>query len=161
MAPDYERLQQAILEQYRCKPNSIHGLGHWLQVERIGLLLAKSSGADEEVVRLFALFHDACRWNDSHDDGHGARGAELARNLQGTLFELDDERLQTLCLACEGHTDGRLSDDATIATCWDADRLDLGRVGIFPHRKFMSTEAARQAADKGNLCSLQLRFRAS
>jgi uncharacterized protein len=33
---------------------------------------------------------------------------------------------------------------ATIQTCWDADRLDLGRVGITPHPSRLCTEAARR-----------------
>jgi len=148
---NYDRLMEAILAQYRGDPDSIHGVGHWRKVERIGLLLAETSGADVEVVRLFAFFHDACRWNDNRDPQHGARGADLARQFQGNLFLLDERKLQALCLACEQHTDGQLSSDPTIGTCWDADRLDLGRVGIYPHWKFMSTEAGRIAAKKGNL----------
>ncbi|HSW29094.1 MAG TPA: hypothetical protein VLH75_06290 [Longimicrobiales bacterium] len=36
-------------------------------------------GADPLVADLFALFHDARRWNDGGDREHGARGAALAR----------------------------------------------------------------------------------
>jgi len=32
----------------------------------------------------------------------------------------------------------------TILTCWDADRLDLGRVHITPSRNYLSTEPARR-----------------
>ena len=42
------------------------------------------------------------------------------------------------------HTGGRTSDDPTTGTCWDADRLDIGRVGIIPHQRYMSTEPARR-----------------
>ena len=38
---------------------------------------------------------------------------------------------------------GRLSKDATIQTCWDADRLDLGRVGERPNPTYLGTKAAR------------------
>ena len=39
------------------------------------------------------------------------------------------------------------NDDAiTIGTCWDADRLDLGRVGIIPSSDFMSTQAGKESA---------------
>jgi hypothetical protein len=48
--------------------------------------------------------------------------------------------------ACCNHTDGTLSADSTIATCWDADRLDLGRVGIVPDPAFMSTMTGRELA---------------
>jgi uncharacterized protein len=32
----------------------------------------------------------------------------------------------------------------TIQTCWDADRLDLGRVGVTPHPSRLCTEVARR-----------------
>jgi uncharacterized protein len=31
----------------------------------------------------------------------------------------------------------------TVSTCWDADRLDLGRVGIEPHPDYLCTAEAR------------------
>ena len=40
------------------------------------------------------------------------------------------------------HTDGTISDDPTIGCCWDADRLDLPRVGMQPDPALLSTEAA-------------------
>jgi uncharacterized protein len=46
--------------------------------------------------------------------------------------------------ACEGHTHERTHPDVTIQTCWDADRLDLGRVGITPHPSRLCTGAARE-----------------
>jgi HD superfamily phosphodiesterase len=46
---------------FRCGLQSIHGPSHWQRVENFGLDIAKSSGADLTVVRLFALLHDSCR----------------------------------------------------------------------------------------------------
>ena len=37
----------------------------------------------------------------------------------------------------------------TIGTCWDADRLDLGRVGVIPSVDFMSTQDGKEAACVG------------
>jgi uncharacterized protein len=34
----------------------------------------------------------------------------------------------------------------TVLTCWDADRLDLGRVGIRPAPRLLCTSAARDPA---------------
>ena len=48
--------------------------------------------------------------------------------------------------ACTWHTHGQLSSDPTIATCWDADRLDLGRVGMRPHADYMSTAKGKELA---------------
>ena len=36
--------------------------------------------------------------------------------------------MQQLTEACRDHSMGRLSRDLTIQVCWDADRLDLGRL---------------------------------
>jgi uncharacterized protein len=40
------------------------------------------------------------------------------------------------------HSGGEVSTNATIQTCWDSDRLDLGRVGIKPSAQYISEEAA-------------------
>ena len=111
--------------------------------------LAQRTGADEAVVRLFALFHDSRRENDGYDTGHGTRGSWYARELRGSAYELSDERFELLRHACEWHTVGRHHGDPTIATCWDADRLDLGRVGITPNPDCMSTEPGREIAAAG------------
>jgi hypothetical protein len=44
--------------------------------------------------------------------------------------------------ACAGHTNSFRSNDATVGTCCDADRLDIGRVGVVVNPSFMSTQAA-------------------
>ena len=74
------------------------------------------------------------------------RAAEFARTLRGRLFDLTDHEFGLLHRACAGHTHERTHPDVTIRTCWDADRLDLGRVGISPHPKYLGTEVARRPA---------------
>jgi uncharacterized protein len=49
-----------------------------------------------------------------------------------------------LLRALTEHADGYKSEDPTIGVCWDADRLDLPRVGIQPNRELLSTTAARK-----------------
>ena len=121
----------------------IHGAAHWARVRYNGLLLARSTGADTRVVELFAFLHDARRENDGHDTDHGERAAELARELDGRLFALDRRAMLQLEVAWRDHSAGETRAEATIQTCWDADRLDLGRVGIRPHPRYLCTEAAR------------------
>jgi uncharacterized protein len=60
------------------------------------------------------------------------------------VFELSDREFQLLHRACAGHTHERIHPDVTIQTCWDADRLDLGRVGITPSPYYLNTEAAKR-----------------
>lgn len=130
-------------------PRGNHGLAHWGRVREIGLRLAKLTGADAHVVALFALFHDAGRQKGSRDPGHGARGAALAKEFYWPwyrrCFDATEEQMDILCRACARHTSGSPEDAQviTVATCWDADRLDLGRVGITPRAEFLSTQAAR------------------
>jgi uncharacterized protein len=143
---DWAALQEHVSGQFPMRhERTPHGPEHWTRVERIGLRLAEECGADRTVVRLFALFHDSRRENDYRDNGHGWRGARLAESLRGNLFTLDDERMRLLVEACEGHTDGRTSADPTVGACWDADRLDLMRVGMYPNPKFMSTAPAKRS----------------
>jgi uncharacterized protein len=67
----------------------------------------------------------------------------LATSLRGTLFELPDAAFDLLSIACTFHTDGRTDGDITVQTCWDADRLDLGRAGIVIRPDRLCTMAAR------------------
>ena len=138
------KLIATVRSQYRLDFWGIHGLSHWSRVLFNGLRLARYTGADENVVALFALFHDACRINDCLDPQHGARGADLARQYRGQLFELSDKGMMLLYVACENHTLGFVLADPTVQTCWDADRLDLWRIGVRPDRKRLCTDAAKQ-----------------
>ncbi len=142
-AHDYPALLAAILGGYALSPDGYHGVVHWARVLENGHAVADQNGADHEVVSLFALFHDARRLNDDHDPGHGQRGGELAFALRGSLVHLDDRRFDLLYEACLRHTDGDTEADPTIQACWDADRLDLGRVGITPNPRYLCTDAAR------------------
>jgi uncharacterized protein len=137
------RIVAEILKGYAMSPWGFHGVTHWARVLENGLKLAERTGADREVVTLFALFHDSRRIDDGDDYGHGGRGAELALELRGVVYDLDDARFELLYRACHLHTGGRTDDSDTVLTCWDADRLDLGRVGITPNPKYLCTDAGR------------------
>jgi uncharacterized protein len=142
--PDAGRLVAAVLERSTGKDSSLHGEEHWRRVAAAGLaLLPETPAADPAVVFLFALFHDSMRFNDGHDPLHGPRGAALARELRGGAFDLEDAEMGLLGFACEEHTNGGVGRDATVGVCWDADRLNLWRVGIRPDPRLLSTEAAR------------------
>jgi uncharacterized protein len=120
-----------------------HSVAHWARVFENGLRLAGETGANVEVVRLFAVPHDSRRVNEYTDHDHGPRAAEFARRLRGRSFELTDEEFRLLHTACAGHTRELTHPDVTVRTCRDADRLDLGRVGITPDPSLL-TEVARR-----------------
>lgn len=123
-------LVEKILEEYPLDPGGIHGPGHWLRVMAYGRLLAAQNGAGLKVLALFGLLHDARRFFERRDPGHGARAAVYARRLAGEgLLEVPSRELDLLCRACAGHTGGLGHPELTVATCWDADRLDLHRFG--------------------------------
>ena len=141
---DHALILQEILRDYALPWRGDHGVVHWARVLENGLRVAEANGGDAEVVRLFALFHDSRRVNEDVDHGHGMRGGDLARAWRGSLVHLDDARFALLYDACALHTDGHTTGDPTLLACWDADRLDLGRVGIVPKPNLLCTDMARE-----------------
>src|SRR4051794_32696476 len=144
MEPNLPLILQAVLEVYALPWDGDHGVAHWARVLENGLRLAGETGANVAVVRLFAILHDSRRVSEATDPEHGPRAAEFARTLRGPLFNLPEPEFRLLHRACAGHTHERTHPDVTIRTCWDADRLDLGRVGITPHPSRLCTEVARR-----------------
>jgi uncharacterized protein len=136
-------LLQVIRRQFAIDWQGPHGIRHWERVRENGLRLARETGANTTVVELFAFLHDSRRLNEWEDAGHGARAAEFLLTLQGRFFHVTDEELALLADACLHHSDGYMDGDVTVRTCWDADRLDLGRVGVRPDPRYLCTEAAR------------------
>jgi len=121
---------------------SLHGPGHWEQVERNVIELAKNTpGCDIEVARLFAILHDCKRQDEEIDKEHGERAAEFAQELYDkSILDIDFEQFLTLKFAIKHHNDGSVNSNPTTGVCWDADRLDLPRVGIVPIAKMLSTQ---------------------
>ncbi len=136
-------LLNAIIEQYTLPLDGMHGLSHWARVLENGRQLAPMTGANLRVVELFAVLHDAKRLNEKRDPAHGRRAAEFVRSLRH-LLELADRELELLVMACIYHADGWVEGDVTVRTCWDADRLDICRVGVRLDPRYLCTAAARE-----------------
>ncbi len=135
---------QAIFEGYALSLDGEHGPRHWGRVLVNGRRLAEDTGTDLRVVEMFALFHDSRRKNEEIDNGHGKRGAKLAKTLhEAGALGLTDDQFDLLYNACAHHTGGKVKAHPTIQTCWDADRLDLGRVWITPKPRYLCTSAAK------------------
>jgi uncharacterized protein len=125
-----------------------HGPDHWFQVWITGEELAQRvQGVNLEVVGMFALFHDAMRYGDDDPD-HGRRGWMLWEEVEKDLLlghrrteRWTDAHSALLFEACAKHSLGQRSMDPTIGVCWDADRLDIHRLGLWPTPQFISTEA--------------------
>lgn len=132
-----------LRRRFRLNWRGIHGAGHWARVRANGLWLVQSTGADRAVVELFAVLHDSCREDDGLDIGHGERSAERVLEVCDDLLGVGREQARLLAFACRHHSDGGTEADVTVQTCWDADRLNLGRAGIRPQPRYLCTAAAR------------------
>ncbi len=140
-----EILNHEIFQAGLILGSDIHSIEHWKRVETYGLMMAKKNGADKEVISLFACLHDARRESDDHDPEHGERAAALLLDLiKARVLALTDKQYDQLKLALRLHpvTEAK-SEDLTVRTCWDADRLDLWRAGIEPDPKYMFTEEGK------------------
>ena len=140
---DRKGLLKAVLKQFKVDRQGVHGPGHWARVRYHALMIGRSTGADLLVVELFAFLHDSKRLNEYDDPEHGNRAAKYAKELNGKFFQLSEEQIEKLCHAMTFHSDGGIHADPTIQTCWDADRLDLGRVGKKPKAQYLSKEGAK------------------
>ncbi len=142
IAPELVRL---VLSQFALDINEIHGPQHWFRVAANGRrLAAETSGADPIVIEHFALLHDSKRVNEEADRGHGRRAAVFIDEI-GAHLSLTDGQIDLLKQACSGHDLGHTEANPTIGCCWDADRLDLSRLGRRPYSRLLSTAAAQNA----------------
>ncbi len=80
-------LTKTIRSQFQLDWQGIHGAPHWARVQEKGLRLAEITGANADVVRLFAFLHDSRRLNDGTDPLHGTRAVDFATQLRGRVFE--------------------------------------------------------------------------
>jgi ribA/ribD-fused uncharacterized protein len=134
------------LDQFRLDVKTTdHGPRHWGHVWLNAKLLCKAHSVPPEVPCWFAYLHDACRVDEGRDHEHGPRAAAWAIKLrcQGELA-LSDENFEALHLALHEHSNGHSRGPLLAKICWDADRLDLGRVGIAVNPEMLCTPAARR-----------------
>lgn len=126
--------------------NGVHGLPHWRRVWFHGRCLAASVDVDPAILACFEFLHDSQHHNDHHDPQHGQRAADFALSLRNAsvINELDASAFEHLCEAMRHHSDGHTKADPALRACWDADRLDLLRVGIRPAPHRLCTEYARR-----------------
>jgi uncharacterized protein len=150
-----QRLWAQVVSDFPLGIGTLHGPSHWVRVERNGLYLADKMGLHGKLVSYFALFHDCQRINESVDDGHGRRGAEYIDGVIDQITDLSADELELLKQACAGHTDQHQTDEPFFAVCWDADRLDLGRVGSELKLKYFNTQPARDMVAANDFAPLR------
>lgn len=123
-----------------------HGIAHWSRVWLHGRRLAQALDVNPAVLAWFAYLHDSQRLDEGTDRGHGSRAADFAVRLRQrcVIQELAPREFEWLCEAMRLHSDGHTEGEPALRACWDADRLDLGRVGIRPAPRYLCSELARQ-----------------
>ena len=141
--------------------SQLHGPAHWSRVRYFGAQLAAREGLPEEAracVEIFAWVHDLAREHDGGGNQHAIDGALYLDEVLPAVFPgLSAAQRETVRAAVRYHSDGMVAREAyqlgllagiegasdllirTIGCCWDADRLDLPRVGIWPSGDLMST----------------------
>jgi len=142
-----KKIIDVLYEESLYFESDIHGMKHWKAVEQNGRKIAALNGACIKTIEYFSVLHDCMRDNEGYDPGHGPRGAKFARQHRD-LIELDDAAFEVLCTAIATHTEGRSwffeAKNPVIATCWDADRLDIDRIaGIQVDPNQLITNEAR------------------
>jgi uncharacterized protein len=147
-------------------PSDIHGPAHWSRVRRFGALLAEGEALPDEArscVEIFAWVHDLAREDDYGGNAHAIAGAVYIDQVVPAVFgAVSPDQMTALRAAIRYHSDGMTAPEAleagllaggdwdpglvvaTVGCCWDADRLDLPRVGIVPDGRLMSTSAWRR-----------------
>ena len=139
-----KRVREYVLKDTR--ERGYHGIDHWDRVFVNGQLLITRK-VNPLVVGLFAYLHDYCRLDDGDDLQHGPRAAAFIDTIRDTLLvDVSDKEIWLLKEACRLHTVTGKTGDPTIDACFDADRLDLGRVGIIPDPAKLATKKGKEIA---------------
>jgi len=132
-------LFQSAISQMGVEPFGLHGVIHWNGVYQNCLMLDPEPTMIEDwFYWCFSMLHDCCRYSEYGDARHPEKAAKLV--------EPDTDFNKQLNYTIRYHSAGVISEDLHTGTCWDADRLELPRVGITPDPKLMSTEAGKEAA---------------
>jgi len=102
------------------------------------------------VISYFAYLHDSQRQSEDIDPNHAERASIYCEQLyEQEVLKITKKQFSQLLYACKFHSDTKVkTDDLTIATCWDADRLDLVRLGITPDPFFLQTQAGKIIASE-------------
>lgn len=158
------KAMKIVAPQFRLNlQDGVHGVSHWSRVWVHGQALADTLDVNPCIPAWFAFLHDSQRFNDGRDPQHGARAADFALSLRhsGTLTELDAREFEHLCEAMRLHSDGHTQAEAAIQACWDADRLDLARVGIDPLPRYLCTAYAKWTPTIANAMRMSMRMKRS
>jgi uncharacterized protein len=105
--------------------SATYRFNHILNVVEIGADIARKEGADVDVVRVAALFHDVAKL-DAKQDAHASEGARVAREYLESHGDYPASFVDRVCRIVEHHSyQGEVTDLSLEAQCLiEADILD-------------------------------------
>lgn len=127
-------LSEAQAQQLYVLGDAAHDFDHILRVAELGVQLARTEQADEEVVLLAAYLHDVPSevYASTRGDHHYA-AAEFARQYL-MMHEMEPNRIENVVHCIEAHRfrDQSVQPQTAEAKClYDADKLDsIGAIGV-------------------------------
>jgi len=149
MFDKYDNILNLIIKDLKINLYGDHGIKHWERVYKNTKILSDYYKVESEVFELFSILHDSKRENEYRDEEHGLRASLFTKQLLDKgLIVLNIEDSNRLLFACKNHTikdkNDSLYKDLIVQICFDSDKLDLGRVGIYPDSKRMFTSYSKQ-----------------
>ena len=129
---DWGRLLAEARDGSALAHEPMHGEAHWRGVAWAGLRIQKLSPCiKRDAVIAFAVLHDCRRETDDWDPEHGDRAARVAIRSRPLRRLIGAEGREIVAEACRLHERGLTRPGSlTIGACWDADRVNLVRLGF-------------------------------
>ena len=109
------------LEQMPDAGKRTGAIAHLYGVSLAATMLAKKRGLDPELASMSAMLHDLHAYKSGSYDDHAHKGAELAREILGTLKLTTMEETETICSAIFHHDDKQVVDGPMDELLKDAD----------------------------------------
>ena len=99
-------------------------VAHLYGVALAATIIAKKRGLDTEIVSMAAMLHDLQAYKTGSYDDHAHKGADLAREILGTLKLTDGAETDMICSANYHHDDKLVTDGSMDEALKDADVID-------------------------------------
>ncbi|MHB9031383.1 MAG: HD domain-containing protein [Candidatus Latescibacterota bacterium] len=129
----------------------IHGLEHLRRVACTAGRIALWENEDMKAAVVGGFLHDCARVNDGGGQEHAYDSAIIAEEVLRRHFpELDADRV---VFAIHHHAAGLIAEDLLVGAIWDADRLDLVRLGVRVRTELLSTRIAKRVVGIRNSVS--------
>lgn len=137
------QVEENVVPYLSFSNSNIHGIKHLRKVAYLAGRFATCLNTNIEAAVIGGYLHDCARIDDGVGNHHAHKSAVLAEKILNEIYPNYVES-KTIYNAIYSHADGLISDDKIIGCVWDADRLNLIRLGIIPQLDLLSTPVARR-----------------